>query len=73
MRDFLQEAFRLADLDWERYVEIDPGLIRPTEGDLLHGDSTKARLVLGWHPRTTFKDLVKIMVHADLAAEGISL
>ena len=73
VRDFVQEAFGLANLDWQRYVEIDPRMIRPTDGDLLHGDSSKARRTLGWVPRTKFKDLVRIMVDADLADEGISL
>jgi GDPmannose 4,6-dehydratase len=73
VQEFLEEAFSLVGLDWKRYVEIDPALFRPTEGDVLLGDSTKARERLRWRPKTTFKDLVRIMVQADLQAEGMSL
>ena len=66
VREFLQEAFSCAGLDWERYVEIDPAYFRPTEVDYLLGDSTKARENLGWKPRTTFRQLVEMMVAADL-------
>jgi len=66
VREFLEEAFTCAGLDWEKYVEIDPQYFRPNEVDFLMGDATKARKVLGWKPRTSFKDLVKGMVDADL-------
>lgn len=73
VKDFLTEAFKAVNLDWEKYVEIDSRYFRPAEVDLLIGDSTKAKQKLNWTPRTSFKELVKIMVEADLAAEGIKL
>ena len=51
--------------DWKRYVKIDPRFIRPAEVDLLIGDSSKARSVLGWKPKLSFEQLVKMMVDAD--------
>jgi GDPmannose 4,6-dehydratase len=72
--DFLNEAAACLDLDWKQYVEIDPRYFRPAEVDLLLGDSTKARETLGWKPRTSFKQLVQMMVDADMAlAEGESV
>ena len=69
VREFLDEAFGHLDLDWKKYVEIDPRYFRPTEVDLLLGDASKAKRVLGWKPRVHFKDLVKLMVDADLESE----
>jgi len=69
VREFLDEAFGYLDLDWKKYVEIDPRYFRPTEVDLLLGDASKAKRVLGWKPRVHFKDLVKLMVDADLESE----
>lgn len=66
VREFLQEAFGYLDLDWQEYVEIDPRYFRPAEVDLLVGDASKAQQVLGWQPRTNFKELVRIMVDADM-------
>lgn len=66
IREFLDEAFGLVGLDWQRYVEIDPRYFRPAEVDLLVGNASKAREKLGWIPRTSFKDLVKLMVEADI-------
>lgn len=66
VRDFLQAVFALADLDWREYVEVDPRYFRPAEVDVLHGDATKARMVLDWEPRTSFLDLVRMMYDADL-------
>ena len=66
VRDFLVEAFGLADLDWQDHVEIDPRYFRPTEVDFLQGDATRARTVLGWKPRTSFKQLVRMMVDHDM-------
>ena len=66
IREFLDEAFGLLDLDWQPCVEIDPRYYRPAEVDLLLGDASKARKRLGWEPRVTFKELVKLMVDADL-------
>jgi GDPmannose 4,6-dehydratase len=65
--DFLNEAAACLDLDWKRHVEIDPRYFRPAEVDLLLGDSTKARETLGWTPRTSFTQLVRMMVDADMA------
>lgn len=66
VKEFVEEVFGLLDLDWERYVEIDPRYFRPTEVDDLVGDSTKAGRKLGWQAKVKFKDLVRIMVKADL-------
>jgi GDPmannose 4,6-dehydratase len=65
-REFAQLAFAHAGLDWERYVEIDPAYYRPAEVDFLLADASKAKRVLGWEPRTTFEELVKLMVDADI-------
>jgi GDPmannose 4,6-dehydratase len=67
VREFCQLAFDHVGLDWERYVVQDERFMRPAEVDLLVGEPTKARKVLGWHPRTTFEELVRMMVEADLA------
>jgi len=67
VREFLDEAFGYLDLDWKRFVEIDPRYFRPAEVDLLVGDSSKARRRLGWEPKITFKELARMMVDADLA------
>ena len=69
VREFLDEAFGHIDLDWKKYVEVDPRYFRPTEVDLLLGDASKARKTLGWKPRVLFKDLVRLMVDADMEAE----
>ncbi|HSJ09054.1 MAG TPA: GDP-mannose 4,6-dehydratase [Longimicrobiales bacterium] len=65
VRDFVEEAFGHAGLDWEEHVGIDPRYYRPTEVDHLLGDSTKAREVLGWAPTVTFQELVRMMVDND--------
>jgi len=66
VREFLDQAFGLLDLDWHVYVEIDPRYFRPAEVDLLLGDAGKARRVLGWEPRVSFDELVRLMVEHDL-------
>ncbi len=66
VREFLEEAFGLLDLDWRDYVEIDPRYFRPTEVDYLLGDPSKAKKKLGWEPKVSFKELVKMMVEHDL-------
>jgi GDPmannose 4,6-dehydratase len=68
VKEFLEEAFSYAGLDWREYVEVDPRYFRPTEVDSLLGDASKARKQLGWEPRIRFKELVKLMVDADLQA-----
>ena len=66
VREFCAEAFALLDLDWERYVRLDKRYERPAEVDLLIGDASKSRQRLGWEPRVRFKELVRLMVEADL-------
>jgi GDPmannose 4,6-dehydratase len=68
VQELLDAAFSCAGLDWKKYVEIDPKLVRPAEVDYLCGDSGKARKVLGWKPDITFHQLVEMMVEADLSA-----
>jgi GDPmannose 4,6-dehydratase len=66
VRDFLDEAAAHLGIDWEAHVEIDPKYYRPAEVDALRGDATKAREKLGWQPKVTFKELVRIMIDADV-------
>ena len=66
VREFLEAAFGYAKLDWKKHVELDPRYLRPAEVDLLLGDAGKAKRQLGWQPRTKFKDLVRLMVDADI-------
>jgi GDPmannose 4,6-dehydratase len=66
VREFLEKTFGYLDLDWEKHVEIDPRYFRPAEVDLLLGDASKAREKLGWEPKVTFDDLVKLMTDHDL-------
>ena len=66
VRDFLDEAFGYVNLDWHDVVRIDRRYFRPTEVDYLLADASRARKVLGWEPRIRFRDLVRIMVDADL-------
>jgi GDPmannose 4,6-dehydratase len=66
VREFLHSAFSHLDLEWEKHVEVDPRYFRPTEVDSLQGDSSRARKILGWKPRTSFDDLVRMMVAHDL-------
>ncbi len=71
IRDLLEEAFAAVGLDdWERLVEVDARFTRPAEVDILTGDATKARKVLGWEPKVGFSELVHMMVESDLAAES---
>ncbi|MHC4716986.1 MAG: GDP-mannose 4,6-dehydratase [Planctomycetota bacterium] len=67
VRQFLEEAFRHVDLDFNEYVETDPRYLRPSEVDRLLGDSAKAREKLGWQPKVDFKGLVEMMVEHDWA------
>ncbi|MEK9149302.1 MAG: GDP-mannose 4,6-dehydratase [Candidatus Desantisbacteria bacterium] len=66
VQEFVEEAFSYLGLNWQDYVQIDPQYFRPTEVDLLIGDTSKAKKRLGWQPKVTFKELVKIMVDADM-------
>jgi GDPmannose 4,6-dehydratase len=70
VREFLEEAFAHAGLRWQDHVVVDSKYFRPAEVDLLLGDPTKARRVLGWKPRVTFRQLVQLMVDADLSEKG---
>lgn len=67
IQELCEEAYGYVNLDWREYVEIDKRFIRPTETGPLVGDAAKAKKVLGWTPKTTFKDLVKLMVNAHFA------
>ncbi|MEE8160628.1 MAG: GDP-mannose 4,6-dehydratase [Acidobacteriota bacterium] len=66
VREFLEEAFSYVGLDWQEFTEIDPRYSRPAEVDELVGDASKAKKILGWEPQTRFRDLVRLMVDADL-------
>lgn len=72
VKEFLTEAFQYAGLgDWQSYIEIDPTYFRPTEVDSLVGDARKSKEKFGWEPKIKFKELVRIMVDADLRALGL--
>src|SRR5690606_5527383 len=71
VREFVETAFALVGLDWQEFVEIDARYFRPTEVDELCGDASKAERLLGWQPMTTFPELVRIMVRADLEDRGL--
>lgn len=70
VKEFVEMAFKHAGLDWQDYVVVDKAFFRPAEVDYLVGDYSKAKVVLGWEPKTTFKELVKIMVESDLERVG---
>jgi GDPmannose 4,6-dehydratase len=70
VKEFLEESFSHVRLDWREYVEVDPKYFRPTEVDELVGDASKARRELGWSPKVTFKDLVRMMVDSDMETIG---
>jgi GDPmannose 4,6-dehydratase len=67
VRELVEIAFARAGLEWQKHVVVDPKLVRPAEVDLLLGDAGKARERLGWKPRVSFRELVEMMVDADLA------
>ena len=71
VKEFIEEAFSYAGLDWREYVEIDQKYFRPTEVDHLHADVSKAKRMLGWEPKCRFRDLVRIMVDADMELIGL--
>src|SRR6185503_11860019 len=70
VREFLEEAFAHVGLRWQDYVKVDPKYFRPAEVDLLLGEPAKAKTVLGWRPKVAFKELVHLMVDADLERDG---
>ncbi len=72
VRDLLDAAFAAAGLEWEKYVEIDPNLIRPAEVDTLVGDPSRAQREMGWQPRVSFEQLMEMMVRSDLARHGVA-
>lgn len=71
VREFLAEAFTYTGLDIEKHVKIDPKYFRPTEVEVLVADASKANKKLGWKPSIKFHDLVRIMVDADMKAQGL--
>ncbi len=71
VKEFLTEAFTYAGLDWEKHVRIDQRYFRPTEVEVLIADSSKIRKTIGWQPKINFKELVRIMVDADMEAAGL--
>ena len=66
VKELCEVAFAHADLDWKKHVYVDSALVRPAEVELLIGDFTKARQTLGWEPKVRFKELVEMMVDADI-------
>jgi GDPmannose 4,6-dehydratase len=70
VRELVEVAFGHVGLDWQKYVRLDPSLIRPAEVDHLIGDATKARKELGWAPSVDFRGLVQMMVDADMKRHG---
>jgi GDPmannose 4,6-dehydratase len=72
IEEFVTEAFAYAGLDWREYVVVDPKYMRPAEVDFLRADSSKARLEIGWEPKIGLKDLIHVMVDADLGAISVA-
>lgn len=72
VREFVQECCNILELEMEKVVSLDPRYLRPAEVDLLIGEATKARRQLGWEPKVRFKELVRLMVAADLEASGVN-
>ncbi len=72
IKEFLEEAFGYLGMDYQKYVEIDPKFMRPAEVDLLLGDCSKAKKVLGWKHSVDFKGLVRLMVDSDLKLFGLT-
>jgi GDPmannose 4,6-dehydratase len=68
VREAVELAFGRVDLDWEEHVEIDPKYYRPSEVDVLLGDASKIKEKLGWEPQVRFRELVELMVDADVTA-----
>jgi len=72
IKEFLEEAFGYVGMDYQKYVEIDPKFMRPAEVDLLLGDCSKAKKILGWKHSVDFKGLVRLMVDSDLKLVGLN-
>jgi GDPmannose 4,6-dehydratase len=70
VRELVEIAFNRAGLDWQKYVKTDPQFLRPAEVDHLIGNPAKAKAVLGWEPKVNFKQLVEMMVDADVERLG---
>jgi len=70
VRELCEIAFARAGLDWKEYVVLDPAFIRPAEVDLLIGEPSKARRELGWEPTVNFRQLIEMMVDADVERLG---
>jgi GDPmannose 4,6-dehydratase len=70
VRDFVQASFSRVGLDWEKYVEVDPRYMRPTEVDALIGDPSKIQSELSWKAKTHWKELAELMVDADVATRS---
>ena len=66
VREFLDEVFSYLGLDWNKHIEIDPRYFRPSEVDFLQGDASKAKKLLGWEPKVTFKELARMMTDVDM-------
>jgi len=66
VREFAKEAFKVVDLDYKKFVKQNKKLFRPLDVDILKGDYSKAKKILNWKPRTSFKTLVKLMVESDI-------
>jgi GDPmannose 4,6-dehydratase len=73
VRELLDVAFGHLNLEWQKYVKIDPRYFRPTEVDLLIGDASKAKTKLGWEQKVSFKELIAMMVETDIQAERLKL
>ena len=66
VKEFLDEVFGFLNLDWKKYVEVDSRYYRPAEVELLLGDASKAKKLLGWQPKVGFSELAKMMTEADM-------
>lgn len=72
VKQFVEMAFETVGLNWQDYVKKDEKFMRPAEVDLLVGDSTKAKKILGWQPKTSFKQMIELMVQADIKKDQSS-
>lgn len=72
VKKLVEVAFSYAELNWEKYVKLDPSFIRPAEVDLLIGDPSKAQKKLGWKPKVSFEEMIRMMVDSDLARVGVA-